>query len=99
MFELMADNQERAETVDALVHKYRPHTAPSQPKARAPRGSKPAKETADKDQSGGRPIPGKSYTINGTTWQKSATGKGRAKDIFIDAIKGGLTWVEMEVKQ
>lgn len=67
-------------------------------KTRAKRGTAAPKETADKDKTGARPEAGKTYVINGVEWTKSASGKGRAKTDFIDAIKGGATWVEMAKK-
>jgi len=65
----------------------------------ATKTGKPAKtDYTDTDKNGGRPEVGKTYSVNGVTWMKK--GKvGRVKSEFIDAIKGGALWSEMEKKE
>ena len=67
-------------------------------KPRAAKGSKPAKEYKDKDGTGSRPEPGKTYVLNGVEWTKAANGLGAAKKEFIDAIQHGATWSELAAK-
>ncbi len=65
--------------------------------ARAPRGSKPPKETQDVDSKGARPVAGTKYKLpdGSLTWNFS--GAGARKVQFIEAIKAGATWESMAV--
>jgi hypothetical protein len=75
-------------------------TAPAkQRKPRAPNGTpKAEKEYKDKDSTGARPQPGVKYRLGNLTWTKVASGLGKAKQEFVDAVHQGRTWAELEDK-
>ena len=49
------------------------------------------------DKTGGKPVPGTSYThpTTGETWTKAVNGKGAAKKEFVALIAAGKTWAEL----
>lgn len=60
----------------------------------------PAKKVAPGvDKSGGKPLPGTTYThpTTGEIWTKAANGKGAPKKEFVALIAAGKTWADLEV--
>jgi hypothetical protein len=69
----------------------------------APKKTRAAKGTggtrkmrADLDATGQGPEIGKTYLVSGTEWTKKPLGATRR--IFIDAVKAGQTWAQLEKK-